>query len=63
MDALRTRFHQLIEELTEEELLQAWDVVYELHDDFLVLQAIEAVKRSHQPWDTLTYEEAIRLFN
>jgi hypothetical protein len=61
MDALRTRFHQLIEQLTEEELLQAWDVVYELHCDVQILQAIQEVKRSHQPWDTLTYEEAMRL--
>jgi hemoglobin-like flavoprotein len=62
MDALRTKFHQLIDQLAEEELLEAWDAVYELHCDFLVLQAIQVVKRSHQPWDTLTYEEAIRLF-
>jgi hypothetical protein len=62
MDALRTKFHQLIEQLTEEELQKTWDAVYELHCDFLVLQAIQGVKRSHQPWDTLTYEEAIRLF-
>jgi hypothetical protein len=61
MSALRTKFHQLIEQLTEEELLQAWDVVYELHCDVWLLQTIEEAKRSQQPWDTLTYEEAIRL--
>ncbi|MGI2904925.1 hypothetical protein [Tolypothrix sp. VBCCA 56010] len=26
-----------------------------------MLKAIEEVKRSHQPWDTLTHDEALRL--
>ncbi len=61
MNLLRTRIHHLIEQLDDEDLQRTWDVVHNLHCDFYMLKAIEQVKRSQQPWDILTQDEAIRL--
>jgi hypothetical protein len=61
MNLLRIRIHHLIEQLTDEELESVWESVYALHCDFYVMKAIQEAKRSQQPWDTLTHEEAIRL--
>jgi hypothetical protein len=61
MNLLRTRIHHLIEQLDDEDLQSTWDVVHNLHCDFYMLKAIEQVKRSQQPWDILTQDEAIRL--
>jgi len=60
MNLLRIKIHQLIEQLADEDLQSAWPVVYNLHCDSYMLKAIEQVKRSQQPWDILTQEEAIR---
>ena len=60
MNLLRTRIHHLIEQLDDEDLQSAWDVIHKLHCDCYMLKAIEQVKRSQQPWDILTQEEAIR---
>jgi hypothetical protein len=60
MEQLRILLHQLVEELEENELQEVWDVVYALHCDFTMLDAILQVKRHQQPWDTLTHEEAVR---
>ncbi|MBF2065437.1 MAG: hypothetical protein IGS39_13595 [Calothrix sp. C42_A2020_038] len=60
MELLRIKLHRLIEELQEEELEQAWDLIYGLHCDFEMLEAIQQVKRLQQPWDTLTHDEAVR---
>ncbi|NWF58222.1 MAG: hypothetical protein HXY43_02595 [Fischerella sp.] len=61
MNLLRIRIHHLIEQLADEELESVWNAVYALHCDFYMLKGIQEVKRSQQPWDTLTHEEAIRL--
>lgn len=53
--------HHLIEQLADEDLQDIWDVIEALYYDFHMLKAIEEVKRSQQPWDILTHEEAIRL--
>jgi hypothetical protein len=60
MNILCSRFHELIENFTQEELEGAWTVVYAIHCDNRVLKAVQEVKRSQQPWDTLTHEEAVR---
>ncbi len=60
MNVLRSRFHELIENFTQEELERVWTVVYAMHCDIRVLKAVQEVKRSQQPWDTLTHEEAVR---
>jgi hypothetical protein len=57
---MQSRFHKLIENFTQEELEQAWTVVYGMHCDTRVLKAVQEVKRSQQPWDTSTHEEAVR---
>jgi hypothetical protein len=61
MNLLRMRIHHLIEQLADEDLQSTWSVVYTLYCDFYMLKAIEQVKRSQQPWDILTHEEAVRL--
>ncbi|AFY31285.1 hypothetical protein [Calothrix sp. PCC 7507] len=61
MNLLRMRIHHLIEQLADEDLQSTWDIVYTLYCDFYMLKAIEQVKRSQQPWDILTHEEAVRL--
>jgi hypothetical protein len=55
------RIHHLIEQLADEDLQSTWNIVYTLYCDFYMLKAIEQVKRSQQPWDILTHEEAVRL--
>jgi hypothetical protein len=61
MNLLRIRIHHLIEQLTDEELQSVWHHLHALHSDFYMLKAIQQVKQSQQPWDILTYEEAIRM--
>ncbi|BCL37174.1 MULTISPECIES: hypothetical protein [Nostocaceae] len=61
MNLLRIRIHHLIEQLSDEELESVWHDIHALHCDFYMLDAIQQVKRSQQPWDILTQEEAIRM--
>jgi hypothetical protein len=61
MNLLRIRIHHLIEQLTDDELEKVWSLLHDLHCDFYMMKAIQEVKRSQQPWDTLTHEEAVRL--
>ncbi|GAA6614829.1 hypothetical protein NUACC26_006150 [Scytonema sp. NUACC26] len=51
----------MIEQLADEDLERFWHSVHAMHCDFYMLKAIQEVKRSQQPWDTLTHEEALRL--
>ncbi|MBD2167954.1 hypothetical protein H6G04_26565 [Calothrix membranacea FACHB-236] len=60
MNLLRTRIHHLVDQLADEDLPSTWAAVYNLHCDCYMLKAIEQAKRSQQPWDILTQEEAIR---
>jgi len=60
MNLLRIRMHHLIEQLAEDELYTAWDIIQGLHYDFYMLQAIEEFKELQQPWDMLTLEEATK---
>ena len=61
MNLLRLRMHHLIEQLADDDLQSIWDILEALHCDFYMLKAIQQVKRSQQPWDILTHEEAVRL--
>jgi hypothetical protein len=61
MNLLRIRIHHLIEQLGDEELDKVWSLLHDLYCDFYMMKAIQEVKRSQQPWDTLTHEEAVRL--
>ncbi len=61
MNLLRIRIHHLIEQLASDDLQEIWSVIHGLYCDFYMLKAIEEVKRSQQPWDSLTHDEALRL--
>ncbi|MBD2774963.1 hypothetical protein [Iningainema tapete] len=61
MNLLRIRIHFLIEQLADENLEDVWSIVYALHCDMYMMKAIQEVKRSTQPWDTLTHDEAVQL--
>ncbi|MGH1394676.1 MAG: hypothetical protein ACRAVC_11665 [Trichormus sp.] len=61
MNLLRIRIHHLIEQLGDEELESVWNDIHALHCDFYMLRAIQQVKRSQQPWDILTHDEAVRM--
>ncbi|MEM9927009.1 MAG: hypothetical protein AAF915_25250 [Cyanobacteria bacterium P01_D01_bin.50] len=60
MENLRNKIHRLIEQLNEEELEKTWEMVYTLRCDFQMKKAIQEVKDSQQPWDILTYDEALQ---
>ncbi|MEI6442469.1 MAG: hypothetical protein WCO29_04930 [Nostocales cyanobacterium ELA583] len=60
MNLLRIRMHYLIEQLAEEELYTAWNIIQGLHYDFYMLKVIEDCKKDQQPWDMLTLEEATK---
>ncbi|MBE9053226.1 hypothetical protein IQ243_22930 [Nostocales cyanobacterium LEGE 11386] len=61
MNLLRIRIHHLIEQLGDEELQGIWNAIHALHCDSYMSKAIQQVKQSQQPWDILTYEEAMRM--
>lgn len=61
MNLLRIRIHHLIEQLGDEELQSIWETTHALHCDHYMLNAIQQVKQSQQPWDILTHEEAMRM--
>lgn len=57
---LRNKIHRLIEQLSKNELKTTWETVYSLHCDFENKKAIQEILNSQQPWDLLTYDEAVR---
>lgn len=61
MNLMRMRIHRLIEQLDDKDLDKVWSVVHTLHCDFYMMKAIQSVKQSQQPWDTLTHEQAVRM--
>jgi hypothetical protein len=61
MNFFRSRAHNLIEHLSDDELETLWGVLEPLYCDLYMLRAIQTAKRAHNPGDTLTREEAIRL--
>ncbi|NDJ19720.1 hypothetical protein [Myxacorys almedinensis] len=61
MNFLRSRAHNLIDHLSDEELETLWSVLEPLYCDLYMLRAVQDGKRTHQPGDTLTREEAIRI--
>jgi len=57
----RTRVHELIDELSDEELSQLWQAIAEVYYDSYLLKAIQTAKRS--PGDSLTRDEAIQFLS
>jgi hypothetical protein len=61
MNLIRSRAHNLIDRLSNEELETLWTVLEPLYYDLYMLRAIQAAKHAHKPGDTLTREEATQL--
>ena len=55
---LSARIHWVIDELSDDQLLQLWDIIAEMYYDTYLLNAIKAGKRS--PGDSLTHDEALQ---
>ncbi|HAX87622.1 MAG TPA: hypothetical protein DCY91_15500 [Cyanobacteria bacterium UBA11370] len=70
MSVLRGRLHRLtqqlpsvIEQLPDESLADAWNVLQALYYDLYMLTAIQESMYSIRPGDAMTREEALRLLN
>ena len=61
MNLFRSRAHHLIDRFSDKELESVWLELETLFCDLYVMKAIQASKRRHNPGDTLTREEALRL--
>lgn len=61
MNLLRIRMHHLIEQISDEDLQNVWELLHAFHFDSYMLKAMEEVKLSQHPWDILTHDEALRL--
>jgi len=67
MNLLRGRLHRLteqlpdlIEQLPDESLQDAWIVLQSLYDDLYMLGAMQEAMRNIRPGDVLTRDEALR---
>lgn len=60
---LTTKFPQLIEQLPDEDLHNAWKTLQTLYCDLYMLKAIQESKQTLQPGETLTREEALRILH
>ncbi len=63
MNLFRNRLHFLIDQLSDEELADMWVVLSDVYSDLYMLRAIQAAKRTLQPGDTFTREEAMQFLS
>jgi hypothetical protein len=63
MTHFRTRLHQLINQLSDDELNSLWLVLADFYNDAYMLRAIQSAKRCLTPGDTFTREEALRVLS
>lgn len=63
MNPLKERIHRLVEQLSDDDLLEIWPVLTELYCDCYMLRATQAAKETLRPGDTLTREEALRFLS
>ncbi|WP_421658017.1 hypothetical protein [Leptothermofonsia sp. ETS-13] len=63
MELFRNRLHLLIDQLSDEELADMWEVLAELCYDLYMQRAIQASKRLLNPGDTFTREEALQFLS
>jgi len=70
MDFNKSKLHRLtkylpdlIDQLPEEELKNAWCILQPLIYDLYMLRAIQESKRTFSPGDTLTREDALQALN
>ncbi len=57
---LSAQLPDLLEQISDENLEDAWRLLQQLYYDLYILKAIQESKRTFQPGDTLTQEEALR---
>ena len=57
---LSAQLPDLLEQISDENLEDAWRLLQQLYYDLYILKAIQESKRTFQPGDTLTQEEAVR---
>ncbi len=63
MSLLKGRAHNLIEQLSDDEMFDVWTVLSELYYDFYMLKATQAAKQTLKPGDSLTREDALRFLS
>lgn len=70
MNLLKGRLHrltaqlpELINQLPDQDLENAWKILHTLYYDLYMLNAIQKSKQSLQPGETLTREEALRILH
>jgi hypothetical protein len=61
MNLYRNRAHHLIDLMSDAELETFWSVLETAYCDVYMLKAISDGRRTHNPGDTLTREEAMQL--
>jgi uncharacterized protein with gpF-like domain len=61
MNLYRNRAHHLIDRMSDAELETFWPVLETAYCDAYMLKAIADGRRTHNPGDTLTREEAMQL--
>jgi hypothetical protein len=63
MNLFRSRAHNLIDRLSDEDLNSMWSFLETFYQDLYMLQAIHTAKQTLQPGDALTREEALELLS
>ncbi len=63
MNLLRNRLHTLIDQLSDEELAEMKAPLKELYCDLYMLRAAHVSKRTLNPGDTFTREEALQFLS
>ena len=63
MNLFRSRAHNLIDRLSDEDLTSMWSFLETFYQDLYMLRAIQVAKQTLQPGDALTREEALELLS
>lgn len=61
LQRLTAQLPDLIDQLADDNLDDAWKVLQQIYYDLYMLKAIQESKQSVQPGESLTREEAIRM--
>ena len=63
MQRLTQQLPDLVDQLPDESLTDAWKVLQPLYYDLYMLSAMQESMRTIRPGDAMTREEALRLLN
>lgn len=61
MNFFRKRLHHLVDQISDQDLEEACQLLQRLHEDSFMLKAIQESKDSLNPGDSLSYEAALQL--